>query len=368
MPFREKTDKYKIICSDPDTILMKEIAKSTEPMLMKEDTSMINIMMNMLNLTYTLNDNALSDPMMKELIKDPNTHFDLVIVQPIMNSETGYYLAHKFKAPFAIYNTAQSHVPFINTAVGQPYNPSYMTFGIMHFLRAESFSQRLMNTVASFMAEHIFRNIIMLGQANELLDKHFPGEIRPSLLALERNASVAFSFGHPLLLDGWSPMVPNYVQLGMMNCRPGKPFEPNDPIGQFLNNSKNGVVFMSFGSIIQPSLMTKESKQIFLNTFKKFPQYDFIWKWDEKLPNLPKNVFVSNWLPQQDILAHPNLKVFITHAGQSSSQEAMCHQKPAMAIPVQGDQIINGLEIERLGFGLSLNYMDLKEEELGTVW
>ena len=81
---------------------------------------------------------------------------------------------------------------------------------------------------------------------------------------------------------------------GMMNCRPGKPFPPKDKIGDFLSQSKNGVVFMSFGSIIKPSAMPKEYKQIILNVFARFPQYDFIWKWDEELPEAPKNVLGKN--------------------------------------------------------------------------
>ena len=77
-----------------------------------------------------------------------------------------------------------------------------------------NFLERVKNTVASFLFEHLFRNIVMVRNANLLLDKHFPGETRPDLLELEKNVSVAFSFGHPLILDGWAPMVPNYVQLG----------------------------------------------------------------------------------------------------------------------------------------------------------
>ena len=102
----------------------------------------------------------------------------------------------------------------------------------------------------------------------------------------------------------------------MMNCIPGQSFEKGDKIGDFLANSKNGVVFVSFGSVIKASLMTEENKQILLNVFKRFPQYDFIWKWDQdSMPGKPDNVLLSKWLPQRDILAHPKLKVFITHAG-----------------------------------------------------
>ena len=53
-----------------------------------------------------------------------------------------------------------------------------------------------------------------------------------------------------------------------------------------------------------------------------------MWVWDEiEMLGKPDNVLLTKWAPQQDILAHPNLKVFVTHAGQSSFQEALCHQK-----------------------------------------
>ena len=178
----------------------------------------------------------------------------------------------------------------------------------------------------------------------------------------------------------------------MMNCRPGKPFPAEDKVGEFLDKSKNGVVFMSFGSIIKASSMPKENKDIILKVFARFPQYDFIWKWEEELPNTPKNVLglhydihhqlsafkinfdikniflsVSDWLPQQDILAHPNLKVFITHAGQSSMQELLCHQKPALAVPVQGDQPLNAKELVRMEVGLSVPYSSMNEDDLYQV-
>ena len=76
---------------------------------------------------------------------------------------------------------------------------------------------------------------------------------------------------------------------------------------------------------------------------------------------------MSDWLPQQDILAHPNLKVFITHAGQSSMQELLCHQKPALAVPVQGDQPLNAKELVRMEVGLSVPYPSLNEDDLYQV-
>ena len=57
-----------------------------------------------------------------------------------------------------------------------------------------------------------------------------------------------------------------------------------------------------------------------------------LWKWEtEQMDDLPPNVKLSKWLPQQDVLGHPKLKFFITHGGQSSTQETLCHQKPAVS-------------------------------------
>ena len=99
-----------------------------------------------------------------------------------------------------------------------------------------------------------------------------------------------------------------YFFVGMMNCRPGKPFPAEDKVGEFLDKSKNGVVFMSFGSIIKASSMPKENKDIILQVFARFPQYNFIWKWEEELPNKPKNVLGMNYYLQHQLLHNQLLK------------------------------------------------------------
>ena len=81
-----------------------------------------------------------------------------------------------------------------------------------------SFLQRVKNLLATtFM--HTMRDYFLLNKVEALLDKHFPGEVRPSLLDMEKNATATLAFTHPLFLDGWRPSSPNYVHLGMMNCR-----------------------------------------------------------------------------------------------------------------------------------------------------
>ena len=85
----------------------------------------------------------------------------------------------------------------------------------------------------------------MIGRVESLLDQQFPGEQRKPLLELEKNVSLFFTFGHPLIADGLRPVAPNFVYLGMMNCRDPKPLPDN--LQSFIDGAKDGVIFVSFG-------------------------------------------------------------------------------------------------------------------------
>ena len=93
----------------------------------------------------------------------------------------------------------------------------------------------------------------------------------------------------------------------------------------------DGVIYVSFGSVLKASVMSEDKRKTLLNVFGKLKQ-KVLWKWEtEHMEDKPSNVMLHKWLPQQDVLGHPNVKLFISHAGQSSFQETLCHQKPAVS-------------------------------------
>nr|XP_045586957.1 UDP-glycosyltransferase UGT5-like [Procambarus clarkii] len=60
--------------------------------------------------------------------------------------------------------------------------------------------------------------------------------------------------------------------------------------------------------------------------------------------------------------SHDNVKVFITHAGLLSLQEAIYHATPLLAIPIFGDQLKNAMFVKGTGLGDSLVWEELTED------
>lgn len=140
---------------------------------------------------------------------------------------------------------------------------------------------------------------------------------------------------------------------------------------EFVSGSDDaGFIIVSFGSILRGANMPVEIRRLFLSTFSRLRQR-VIWKWEEDGGTtntteleVPPNVRLLSWLPQQDLLGHPKARLFITHAGLFSKQEAVYHGVPLIALPVFADQPINARKIHNDGYGIHLDWNTLTEEIL----
>ncbi|KAH7712727.1 CRE-UGT-62 protein [Aphelenchoides avenae] len=122
--------------------------------------------------------------------------------------------------------------------------------------------------------------------------------------------------------------------------------------------------------------MSLEMKKAFLNAFAKLPVIDFLWKFtrseeDDELFKQYPNVHTFKWVDQVSILAHPKTRVFITHSGMNSVNEASTHGVPMLTIPLFGDQLYNAAIVKKLGVGIHLNVLEISEatvyEALKTI-
>lgn len=110
--------------------------------------------------------------------------------------------------------------------------------------------------------------------------------------------------------------------------------------------------------------MPYEKMRIFLDVFGSMRQR-VIWKFEnDSIPDMPKNILIRKWLPQSDILAHPNVKVFITHGGLFGTQEGVYHGVPMLGIPIYCDQHLNMRKAEQSGYAIKLHFPTINREVL----
>mmetsp|Transcript_126226 Transcript_126226/g.363054 ORF Transcript_126226/g.363054 Transcript_126226/m.363054 type:complete len:1232 (+) Transcript_126226:152-3847(+) len=64
---------------------------------------------------------------------------------------------------------------------------------------------------------------------------------------------------------------------------------------------------------------------------------------------LGPDFLVSAWLPQAELLQHPNVAAFMSHCGWGACCEAFASGKPVIAFPMFADQYVNALLLELMG-------------------
>lgn len=95
----------------------------------------------------------------------------------------------------------------------------------------------------------------------------------------------------------------------------------------------------SLGTNVRSEFMDVGRKRAFIEAFKKFPDFHFVWKYEADLDlELPENVIIQPWVKQNDILAHNKTMAFISHCGLLSTQEAAWYGVPVIGIPFFSDQ------------------------------
>jgi UDP-glucoronosyl/UDP-glucosyl transferase len=76
---------------------------------------------------------------------------------------------------------------------------------------------------------------------------------------------------------------------------------------------------------------------------------------EDLLSNRHPEWLFLDYAPQRAILDHSSTKVFLTHAGPSSANEAVYHGTPMISMPFYGDQIQHNLRLVAAGVAKSLD-------------
>ncbi|CAH1783451.1 unnamed protein product [Owenia fusiformis] len=158
------------------------------------------------------------------------------------------------------------------------------------------------------------------------------------------------------------PLMPNVIPVLGLKDKKSNPI--NSPFKEFIDGAgEHGFIILSFGSL--PKGMDEEKREIFASVFAKLKQR-VIWRYGGPTPkSLGPNTMLVPWIPQNDMLGHPNVRAFITHCGVSGSAEAVFKAVPVIGIPLFFDQRQHcTILTKRHGMGKVLFLNDITVERL----
>ncbi|XP_048356345.1 UDP-glucuronosyltransferase 1A1-like isoform X2 [Sphaerodactylus townsendi] len=160
------------------------------------------------------------------------------------------------------------------------------------------------------------------------------------------------------------PIMPNMIFVGGINCAGNKSL--TQEFEDIVNASgEHGIVVFSLGSMVS-EIPVKKAMEI-AEALGTIPQ-TVLWRYTGEVPpNLAKNTKLVKWLPQNDLLAHPKAKAFITHAGSHGIYEGICNAVPMVLMPLFGDQMDNAKRMESRGAGVTLNVLEMTSKDLSDA-
>jgi UDP:flavonoid glycosyltransferase YjiC (YdhE family) len=279
--------------------------------------------------------------------------FDVVIIEHFLN-EALIGIAHHFNAP-VVFLAPVASCAKNNYLFGNPSPSSYVPDLLGSFTKHMNFWQRLENFLV-INYNDILREILYIPKQRELFKKYVKTNLE--LDDLLYNISLMLTTSHPSVTDA-VPHLPNIIEIGGYHVSPPKDL-PRD-LQEYMDNATDGVVLFSMGSNLKSKDLTLDVRRSILGAFSKLKE-KVLWKFETDLPEASPNVKVMKWLPQQDILGHPNIKAFITHGGLLSTIEAVYYGVPIIGIPVFGDQRNNMEAAVSNGYGVSVLLQDLTEK------
>lgn len=298
---------------------------------------------------------TICDPIFQKLISN-DSNFDVVIIEMSTN-EALLGVGYHFQVPVIAISTSFASKRTVDL-VGAPDTPSYIPNIYTDFTDRMTFWERLTNWIYCTLDNVMYP--IFHYPTQEKIMKYYRNESMPSLQELMRNVSLVLLNTHNIF--GFPrPYPPNMIEIGGIHINKSV---DNLSINQkeFLDNAINGTIFFCLGTMNKFSDMGHHQLNAILNAFESYPMMRLMINSNINITIPSHNtekVFVGNWFPQEAVLAHPNVKLFVTHGGLLSTMESIYYGKPMVGIPVASDQHINMNVAEIRGFGKSVPYSKL---------
>ncbi|XP_060851913.1 UDP-glucosyltransferase 2-like isoform X2 [Rhopalosiphum padi] len=276
--------------------------------------------------------------------------YDLFITEPL-GSDCVSHAARRLGVPL-VYVVPAPLLPWIETAAfGHYSNPAVVPHLFAAYAVSDTFYRRLHS-----VAMHLYTVVANYWYtATAAAVERRPYDLAPPVIP----ALVFVNTHH--VTEPPRPVPANRVDVGGIHLTAPRPL-PAD-ILKFIEESPNGVIYFTFGTVVALSTMPDHIQNAFKDALAELPQRVLL-KYEGEMKDKPKNVMTSKWLPQRDILKHPNVKLFIGHGGISGVYEAVDAGVPILGFPLFYDQPRNMANLVDAGMALSLDLFSVTKNTL----
>ncbi|XP_077294591.1 UDP-glucosyltransferase 2-like [Arctopsyche grandis] len=289
-------------------------------------------------------------------------NFDLV-VHDFVGAQCLLGFVSRFSDPPLISLSATTCPVAISSASGNPQYPEYVPANHLNVGFSMSYLNRVYNSLL-YTFDNIVRFLFMIPEQDKIAKEFFRNE-NLDIAAISKSSVLTLVNLPPY--DVMQPFFQTVIPVGGMQIQKPKPL--NDKLNTFISKYKDGIVYFAFGTNIRAEDFSQNKVKNFLEAFKQFPTHGFLWKYKPEVMKhtLPENVLLEGWLPQNDILAHNDIKVFIGHGGALSCQEATWYGIPQLLIPFIIDQKHNAARAVERGMALKLDHNELTTEVIANA-
>ncbi|XP_058812661.1 UDP-glycosyltransferase UGT5-like [Topomyia yanbarensis] len=301
------------------------------------------------------------DDTVRQLLAYPKTFkFDLVIHDLTMGQFLLGFIDY-FGNPPLVSVSAFNIPPHVTTMADAPLRTTHMPHYASSYNPQMNFIERVKNTLY-WGLDIFYRNHIYMRNEDRRA-KHLFGKDTASVKQIEKRSDVIL-VNMDFSMDYYQALPPNVIPVGGLHVSRREEVAPI--VKQFIARADKGVILLSFGTSIDNNMLGDQLNEDIFNVFRSMPDYGFIWKNTnpENLGSIPPNLLVLKWVPQSAILSNPRTKLFISHGGLLSLQEATWHGVPVVALPFFVDQFSNAEKLVKAGVGISLPSNEVNETNL----
>ncbi|XP_062120630.1 UDP-glycosyltransferase UGT5 [Drosophila sulfurigaster albostrigata] len=278
--------------------------------------------------------------------------YDLLLTEYFSN-DCQLALAKLMQLPIIGVSTC-ALMPYFYDRIDLPDNPAYVLSEFVGFAQPLLWHERLLNFVQAKLLKLLYK--LHTNRADQkLIKQHLGIDIDVDEVARDQTAFILVNQHYSHM--GSRPVTPQLIEVGGMHITSDAKKQLPQELEQFLQRSPQGVIFISWGSMVRASSIDADKLQAMLQVLSQQP-LNVIWKWEtDEHPQVDANKFLFvKWAPQLALLCQPRVKLFWAHAGLLGMTEALHCGKPLLMTPIYGDQFLNAYAAQQRGIGLKLDY------------